>query len=126
MQFDRGFQCVFQARRMVLHARDVLHQVVDAHHHHVAPRQHVVHAGGGFFVEVFIAQFLQGIELLFAQIIELMQGQPFVEQLSPIVEAVVALQKQLLPQINAAGQWRTQLQIFIDQCIDDAQHQIQR
>ena len=39
---------------------------------------------------------------------------------------MIALQQQVLPQINSACQWGAQLQIFINQSIQYAQHQVQR
>ncbi|MCY1234555.1 hypothetical protein D9M69_562130 [compost metagenome] len=90
------------------HALDMLHHVVDAHQQHfVAPRD--IHRGAVLVaaVAVFqqaVAEFLQRIALLLAQVLQLAQLDARVEQTFPAGKTAARVQQRTLPAVELACQ----------------------
>ncbi|MDT4858560.1 hypothetical protein FQZ97_930350 [compost metagenome] len=108
VDLHRRLDGILQPARMRKHALDMLHHVVDAHQQHfVAPRD--IHRGAVLVaaVAVFqqaVAEFLQRIALLLAQVLQLAQLDARVEQTFPAGKTAARVQQRTLPAVELACQ----------------------
>ena len=116
------FRAALQAVHMVHHAFDVFQQIAATHPQHlqVFGPEGVVGLPGIQRLQPV----LDGGALVFAHLVEVVQGQTGIQQGTPVVEAGARVEQLALPVVQLTRQFAAQIQVGIHHRIEHAQHQI--
>ena len=77
-------------------------------------------------IHSFVAPFLEGIELFFAQLFEFADFAAGFQQRVPVVKRAPGIEQQTLPAFELLGERLPQFQVAVDHVVEQAQHQLFR
>ena len=124
VHLHHGFRALLQAAHMVGHALDVLDHVARAYLQQLTFARGL--GRGGLALVQRFAPLLQGVALVFAHFVQLVQRQARTQQRAPVGKARMGPQQGGVPVVELAREFPAQRQKAIHHHVEGTQHQIRR